>query len=39
VTAVGRALGKAPVQIRRWMKRFGVRADDYRVSAPHGMLR
>ncbi|HVK75289.1 MAG TPA: hypothetical protein VM734_18295, partial [Kofleriaceae bacterium] len=24
VTAAGRALGKAPIQIRRWCRRFGI---------------
>jgi transcriptional regulator with GAF, ATPase, and Fis domain len=30
VTAVGRALGKAPAQIHRWMKRFAIDPDTYR---------
>ncbi len=30
VTAVGRALGKAPVQIRRWMKRWSLDPDSFR---------
>jgi len=30
VSAVARAMGKAPVQIRRWLKRFGLDADTYR---------
>jgi DNA-binding NtrC family response regulator len=30
VTAVGRALGKAPAQIHRWMRRFAIDPDAYR---------
>jgi DNA-binding NtrC family response regulator len=30
VTAVARALGKAPTQIQRWLKRVGLMADGYR---------
>jgi transcriptional regulator with GAF, ATPase, and Fis domain len=30
VAAVGRELGKARMQIHRWMKRFGIEVDDYR---------
>jgi hypothetical protein len=30
VAAVGRALSRAPVQIRRWLKQFGIDADSYR---------
>jgi len=30
VTAVGRVLGKAPAQIHRWMRRFGIDPDSYR---------
>jgi transcriptional regulator of acetoin/glycerol metabolism len=30
VTAVARAMGKAPAQIHRWMRRFEIDADAYR---------
>ena len=30
IAAVGRELGKARMQIHRWMKRYGIDADDYR---------
>ncbi len=30
VAAVGRDLGKARMQIHRWMKRYGIEVDDYR---------
>lgn len=30
VAAVARAMGKAPFQIHRWMKRFGIMPDQYR---------
>ncbi|MEZ4227430.1 MAG: sigma 54-interacting transcriptional regulator [Polyangiaceae bacterium] len=30
VAAVGRELGKARMQIHRWMKRYGIHVDDYR---------
>jgi transcriptional regulator of acetoin/glycerol metabolism len=30
VTAVGRSLGKAPVQIRRWCRRFGIEISGFR---------
>jgi transcriptional regulator of acetoin/glycerol metabolism len=30
VTAVARVLGKAPAQIHRWMRRFGIDPDSYR---------
>jgi len=30
ISAVAKALGKDPKQIRRWMERFGIRAEDYR---------
>lgn len=30
VAAVGRELGKARMQIHRWMRRFGIEVDDYR---------
>jgi DNA-binding NtrC family response regulator len=30
VAAVGRELGKARMQIHRWMKRYGIEVDDYR---------
>ncbi len=30
VAAVGRQLGKARMQIHRWMKRYGINIDDYR---------
>ncbi len=30
VSAVARAMGKAPMQIHRWMKRFGIRANEFR---------
>jgi transcriptional regulator with GAF, ATPase, and Fis domain len=30
VAAVGRQLGKARMQIHRWMKRYGIHVDDYR---------
>jgi transcriptional regulator of acetoin/glycerol metabolism len=30
VTAVARAMGKAPAQIHRWMKRFGIDPGTYR---------
>ena len=32
VAAVGRELGKARMQIHRWMKRYGIRIEDYRSS-------
>jgi DNA-binding NtrC family response regulator len=31
VTAVGRAMGKAPIQIRRWCKRFDIKIAAYRM--------
>jgi transcriptional regulator with PAS, ATPase and Fis domain len=31
VAAVGRALGKARMQIHRWVERYGIALDDYRV--------
>jgi DNA-binding NtrC family response regulator len=34
VTAVARALGKAPAQIHRWMHRFHIDPDTYRPGAP-----
>jgi transposase-like protein len=30
VAAVARAMGKAPMQVHRWMKRFSIDPDDYR---------
>ena len=30
VAAVGRVLGKARMQVHRWMKRYGIEVDDYR---------
>jgi transcriptional regulator with GAF, ATPase, and Fis domain len=30
VAAVGRCFGKERMQVHRWMKRYGIRADDYR---------
>jgi len=30
VTAVARAVGKAPAQVHRWMRRFGIDPDTYR---------
>ena len=30
VAAVGRQLGKARMQIHRWMKRYGIEVDEYR---------
>jgi transcriptional regulator with PAS, ATPase and Fis domain len=30
IAAVGRELGKARMQIHRWMKRYGIEVDDYR---------
>jgi transcriptional regulator with GAF, ATPase, and Fis domain len=30
VAAVGRELGKARMQVHRWMKRYGIRIEDYR---------
>jgi transcriptional regulator with PAS, ATPase and Fis domain len=30
VAAVGRRLGKARMQVHRWMKRYGIEVDDYR---------
>jgi DNA-binding NtrC family response regulator len=30
VAAVGRELGKARMQIHRWMKRYGIEVDEYR---------
>jgi transcriptional regulator with GAF, ATPase, and Fis domain len=30
VAAVGRELGKARMQIHRWMRRYGIDVDDYR---------
>ena len=30
VAAVGRELGKARMQIHRWMKRYGIEVEDYR---------
>jgi transcriptional regulator with PAS, ATPase and Fis domain len=30
VAAVGRELGKARMQVHRWMKRYGIEVDDYR---------
>jgi hypothetical protein len=30
VTAVARAMGKAPAQIHRWLHRFEIDADTYR---------
>ena len=30
VAAVGRQLGKARMQIHRWMKRYGIHVDDFR---------
>jgi transcriptional regulator with GAF, ATPase, and Fis domain len=30
VAAVGRQLGKARMQVHRWMKRYGIQVDDYR---------
>jgi transcriptional regulator of acetoin/glycerol metabolism len=30
ISAVARALGKAPMQIRRWMKRFGIDPQQFR---------
>jgi transcriptional regulator of acetoin/glycerol metabolism len=30
VAAVGRELGKARMQVHRWMKRYGISVDDYR---------
>jgi transcriptional regulator with GAF, ATPase, and Fis domain len=34
VAAVGRELGKARMQVHRWMKRYGIVVDDYRSGAP-----
>ena len=34
VTAVARAMGKAPAQIHRWMHRFQIDPDTYRTGAP-----
>ena len=36
VSAVGRQLGKAPMQIRRWMKRHGLIADAFREGPDEG---
>ena len=30
VAAVGRELGKARMQIHRWMKRYGIEVDEFR---------
>jgi len=30
IAAVGRELGKARMQVHRWMKRYGISIDDYR---------
>jgi transcriptional regulator with GAF, ATPase, and Fis domain len=30
VAAVGRELGKARMQIHRWMQRYGIEIDDFR---------
>src|SRR5262249_3502508 len=30
VPAVARAMGKAPMQVRRWAKRYAINPDDYR---------
>jgi DNA-binding NtrC family response regulator len=30
VAAVGRQLGKARMQVHRWMKRYGIQVDDFR---------
>jgi transposase-like protein len=30
VAAVARTLGRAPMQIHRWMRRFGIDPNDYR---------
>lgn len=30
VAAVGRQLGKARMQVHRWMKRYGIHVDDFR---------
>jgi transcriptional regulator with GAF, ATPase, and Fis domain len=30
VAAVGRELGKARMQVHRWMKRYGIEVEDYR---------
>jgi transcriptional regulator of acetoin/glycerol metabolism len=30
VAAVGRQLGKARMQIHRWLKRYGIRPEDFR---------
>jgi len=30
ISAVARALGKAPVQIRRWLRRYGLDPDRFR---------
>jgi DNA-binding NtrC family response regulator len=34
VAAVGRALGKARMQIHRWVERYGIALDDYRAPPP-----
>ena len=34
VTAVARAMGKAPAQVHRWMRRFAIDPDTYRAAAP-----
>lgn len=34
VAAVGRELGKARMQVHRWMKRYGIVVDDYRKGSP-----
>jgi transcriptional regulator with AAA-type ATPase domain len=36
VAAVARALGKAPAQIHRWMRRFGIDPNDFRGGVDHG---
>ena len=30
IAAVGRELGKARMQVHRWMKRFNIQIEDYR---------
>ena len=30
IAAVGRDLGKARMQVHRWMRRYGIRIDDFR---------
>jgi DNA-binding NtrC family response regulator len=36
VAAVGRVFGKERMQVHRWMKRYGIRADEYRTDGESG---